>query len=83
MKENYDVIVIGGGPGGGQTARNLSKRGYKVLLVEKFASFAENNFSSAGMTLEPMDEFNLPQSIVVAYWKDFEIQCTKKSYLWE
>lgn len=83
MKENYDVIVIGGGPGGGQTARNLSKRGYKVLLVEKFASFAENNFSSAGMTLEPMDEFNLPQSIVGAYWKDFEIQCTKKSYLWE
>lgn len=83
MKENYDVIVIGGGPGGGQTARNLSKRGYKVLLVEKFASFAENNFSSAGMTLEPMDEFNLPQSIVGAYWKDFEIQCTKKSYFWE
>ncbi|MGC6285662.1 MAG: NAD(P)/FAD-dependent oxidoreductase [Polaribacter sp.] len=83
MKKNYDVIVIGGGPAGGQTSRNLSKRGYRVLLVEKYSSFAENNFSSAGMTLEPMSEFSLPESIVGAYWNDLVIQCTQNSYTWK
>ena len=83
MKKNYDVIVIGGGPAGGQAARNLSKKGHQVLLVEKYNSFADNNCSSAGMTLEPMSEFDLPASIVGAYWNDLEIQCTKDSYLWK
>jgi flavin-dependent dehydrogenase len=36
--ENYDVIVIGSGPGGSSTATLLQKRGYKVLILEK------NNF---------------------------------------
>ncbi len=83
MKKNYDVIVIGGGPAGGQAARNLTKKGHQVLLVEKFNSFADNNFSSAGMTLEPMSEFDLPETIVGAYWNDLEIQCTKDRYLWK
>lgn len=83
MKKNYDVIVIGGGPAGGQAARNLTKKGHQVLLVEKYNSFADNNFSSAGMTLEPMSEFDLPESIVGAYWNDLEIQCTKDRYLWK
>lgn len=79
----FDVVVVGGGPAGGQAARNLSKKGHKVLLVEKYNSFADNNFSSAGMTLEPMQEFQLPEEIIGAYWSDFEIQCTQKSYLWK
>jgi len=83
MKKNYDVIVIGGGPAGGQAARNLTKKGHQVLLVEKYNSFADNNFSSAGMTLEPMSEFDLPETIVGAYWNDLEIQCTKDRYLWK
>ena len=82
MKE-FDVIVIGGGPGGGQASRDLAKKGYKVALVEKHKNFSLNNFSSAGMTLEPLDEFDLPESVIGAYWKDIEIQCTKKSYIWK
>lgn len=79
---NFDVVVVGGGPGGGQTARNLAKRGLRVLLVERYKSFSENNFSSAGMTLEPMTEFDLPDSVVGAYWNTLEIQCTKQKYSW-
>jgi digeranylgeranylglycerophospholipid reductase len=31
----YDVIVIGAGPGGSVTARNLARLGHQVLLIEK------------------------------------------------
>ncbi len=83
MTTTYDVIVIGGGPAGGQCARELSQKGHKVLLVERYKSFEDNNFSSAGMTLAPMEEFQLPESVVGTYWKDFSIQCTKNEYKWK
>lgn len=35
VKKSYDVIIIGSGPGGALTARNLSQRGADVLLLEK------------------------------------------------
>ena len=81
--EQFDVVVIGGGPAGGQTSRNLAKKGHKVLLVERYENFSLNNFSSAGMTLEPLDEFDLPETVIGAYWKDLVIQCTKKAYTWQ
>ncbi len=33
--QTYDVIVVGGGPGGSSTALFLHQKGYKVLLLEK------------------------------------------------
>lgn len=80
--EYFDVVVIGGGPAGGQTARTLAKKGVKVLLVEKHKDFSLNNFSSAGMTLEPLKEFDIPDEIIGSYWTDIVIQCTSKSYTW-
>lgn len=79
----YDVIVVGAGPAGGQAARNLAKKGHKVLLVERYKDFGDNDFSSAGMTLEPLKEFNLPDSIIGSYWNDLEIQCSKNKYSWK
>lgn len=81
--EIYDVVIVGAGPAGGQTARNLAKKGHKVLLVERYKDFGENDFSSAGMTLEPMSEFDIPESVVGCYWNDIVIQCTEKSYEWK
>lgn len=79
----YDVVIIGGGPAGGQASRNLAKKGHKVLLVERNITFSQNDFSSAGMTLEPMKEFDLPDSIIGAYWSDLVIQCSKNKYQWK
>ena len=81
--QEFDVVVIGGGPAGGQASRSLAKNGRKVLLVEKYKNFSLNNFSSAGMTLEPLEEFDLPEDVVGAYWNNLEIQCTNKKYTWK
>ena len=37
MSENifYDCIVVGGGPGGSTAAAFLSKKGNRVLLIDK------------------------------------------------
>ena len=83
MTKEYDVIVVGGGPAGGQCARELSEKGYKTLLVERYESFEDNNFSSAGMTLAPLKEFGIPESVVGTYWNDFVIQCSKEEYRWK
>lgn len=79
----YDVVVIGGGPAGGQASRSLAKKGHKVLLVERHEDFSQNNFSSAGMTLEPLKEFDIPESTIGAYWSDLAIQCSKNCYEWK
>lgn len=34
VEDEYDVIVIGSGAGGGVAARNIAAQGYKVLIVE-------------------------------------------------
>lgn len=81
--KEYDVIVIGGGPAGGQAARELTAKGYKVLLTERHVNFEKNNFSSAGMTLDPLTEFDIPESVVGAYWKDLEIQCSENLNTWK
>jgi geranylgeranyl reductase family protein len=38
---DYDVVVIGGGPAGSRVARDISKEGYKVLILEEHPEIGE------------------------------------------
>ncbi|MCH9008876.1 FAD-dependent oxidoreductase, partial [candidate division KSB1 bacterium] len=35
MRDRYDCIVVGGGPGGAWAAKHAADRGASVLLLEK------------------------------------------------
>lgn len=65
---NLDVIVIGAGPAGGSAARELAKRGRKVLLIERSQEIGEPNYSTAGTPKETTEEFGLPQEVLSATW---------------
>jgi len=50
-KQEFDVIVVGSGPGGATVARELSKRGKRVLILERGAHrpLKENFFTLASL----------------------------------
>jgi digeranylgeranylglycerophospholipid reductase len=81
--ERFDVIIVGAGPAGGQCSRSLAKRGYRVLLTEQHESFTHNNYSSAGSPLETLTQFELPESVVGAFWRNLEIISSNVHRRWE
>jgi len=59
-----DVLVVGGGPVGGQTARHLAKRGHDVLLVEEHARVGEPVQCAGLFTPRIFDLVDFPLSMV-------------------
>jgi len=41
MTNDYDIIVVGGGPAGGWTASNIARAGFKVAVVEEHQHVGE------------------------------------------
>jgi len=60
MKENYDLLVIGGGPGGALAARTAATAGYSVLLVEKRPAIGAPVRCAEGIGKEALAEFIKP-----------------------
>ena len=48
-KEEYDVIIIGGGITGAGTARDCALRGLSVLLIERGDTVTENAIMAASL----------------------------------
>ncbi|MCA9382570.1 NAD(P)/FAD-dependent oxidoreductase [Candidatus Dojkabacteria bacterium] len=78
----YDVLVVGAGPAGGQSARMLSKLGYKVLIIERVTDFSKNNFSSAGSTMYTVEEFNIDKKCISTYWSSISVNVNKVHHKW-
>ncbi len=81
--QNFDVVVVGGGPAGGHCARLLTKANYKTLLVEQHENFERNNFSSAATPIKTLQRFDLPDEVVGSFWQKVVIVTSKINYNWD
>jgi flavin-dependent dehydrogenase len=59
--ENYDVIVVGAGLAGLQTARLLGERGFRVLLVDRKASLDQSIHTTGIFVRRTLEDFALPE----------------------
>ena len=57
MKEAYDVLVVGGGPGGALAAKAAAEAGLSVLLVEKRPAIGAPVRCAEGIGKEALAEF--------------------------
>lgn len=82
MSTNYDVAIIGAGPAGGFCAKELAKKGFKVLIIDKLANPTINAYSSGGAPIEILSNFDLPVSLVSNYLNKFTISSSKNTNTW-
>ncbi len=55
IKDSYDVIVVGGGPGGSSAAKNLAKLGHSVLMLEKRQEIGSPKRCAEGLSMASVD----------------------------
>lgn len=78
----FDVIVAGAGPSGGQCARQLAQAGWSVLLLEQHPSVKTNDFSSGGTPMETLERFDLPEQVFGSWWSQIRVKSTGTDYTW-
>lgn len=82
MKE-YDVIIVGSGPAGGECARQLAKRGCSVYLADRMRDFSVNSYSSAGAPEEILAQYQLPEKVISARWNRFNVHSSRQQLVFE
>ena len=63
IDDSYDVVVMGGGPGGSATSALVAEAGYRVLLVEREA--VPRFHVGESLMLE---SFMIPRGISLTKW---------------
>jgi digeranylgeranylglycerophospholipid reductase len=66
MKDRYDVLVVGGGPGGAVAAETAAARGLSVCLVEKRPAIGTPVRCAEGIGREALAEFIAPDPAWIA-----------------
>jgi digeranylgeranylglycerophospholipid reductase len=66
MKNNYDVLIIGAGPGGALAARTAAEAGHSVCMIEKRPAIGTPVRCAEGIGKEPLKEFIQPDSRWIA-----------------
>lgn len=66
MKREYDVLVVGGGPGGAYAAKTFAEKGYSVLLTEKRPAIGAPVRCAEGVGKTLLHEFFKPEDRWVA-----------------
>lgn len=78
-----DAIVVGAGPAGAECARELSKRGRRVVIMERSQHIGEPNFSTAGTPRETIEDFGLPKSVVKGSWSTISVRANDDAAVWD
>jgi flavin-dependent dehydrogenase len=76
--QQYDVIIIGGGPAGLQCALELSHSDLRILLLEKAMDFGDK-LCAGGITLKGLQLLSLPQHLLQQSIKHAIVQSRKSS----
>lgn len=61
----YDVIIIGGGPSGLQTASILADAGFRVVLFDMNSEIGKNVVCSGVLSKEAFSRYDLPKQAIV------------------
>jgi flavin-dependent dehydrogenase len=59
--ENYDVIIVGAGLAGLQTARLLAERGFRILLVDRKPALDQSIHTTGIFVRRTLEDFSLPE----------------------
>ena len=65
--------MVGAGPSGGELARLLAQAGVDVVLVDRLKDLGHAAFSSAALPLAALDRFGLPEQVVAARWRGWQL----------
>ena len=65
--------MVGAGPAGGELARLLAQAGVDVVLVDRLIDLGQAAFSSAALPLAALDRFGLPEQVVAARWRGWQL----------
>ena len=65
--------MVGAGPSGGELARLLAQAGVDVVLVDRLNDLGHAAFSSAALPLSALDRFGLPEQVVAARWRGWQL----------
>lgn len=66
MKDKYDVIVVGAGPGGSIAAKTAAEHGLDVLLIEKRSEIGDPVRCAEGISKEGLRQFIEPDKHWIA-----------------
>jgi digeranylgeranylglycerophospholipid reductase len=59
----YDIVIVGAGPGGSTAAREAAERGFKTLFFERGRTPGEKNSSGCGLGPRMWREFDIMKEI--------------------
>ncbi len=76
MSNNFDVIIIGAGPGGLNCAKTLEKSNLRVLLIEKNKVIGPK-VCAGGITTKDLAYLHIPEDIIDYSYNKFIVETPK------